>query len=211
METTLSASTRDLGRGKTGARKVRGAGQLPAVVYGPNDAPLAITVDPRVLSEIYRKSQNRNTVVELSLDGQNIPCLVREVQRHPVSRELIHVDFYRLAADRKVVVSVPVTTTGKAAGLSLGGRVQIVRREIKVRVDFDKIPTAIEVDVTPMNVGDTVRASGVIAPAGAELVYDQDFPVVTIAGKQKEREEAPAAAAPAEGAAAAAPAKEEKK
>lgn len=208
MEANLNATVRDTSRGKTGARKVRAAGQIPAIVYGPSHAAMAIQIDPYILSEIFRKSQNRNTVVYMALDGKTIPCLVREVQRHPLSRVIEHVDFYKVEADQKVRVEVPVVPTGKAKGISSGGRVQVVRRTVDVACAYDRIPATIEVDVSELDVNEYVRVSQLKAPADVTVVYSQDFPVVRVEGKQKERlEEAPAAgAAPAEGAAAAAPA-----
>jgi large subunit ribosomal protein L25 len=204
METTLAANAREHGRGKSDARKVRKGGRLPGVLYGPGKTGLAIDVDPHGLVELFRKAHDRNTVVELALDGRKVKCLVREVQRHPLTRELLHVDFYEVEAGRKVVVEIPVTTIGKAAGLAVGGRVQIIRRSLNVRCDPGQIPKVLEIDVTGMEVGQSVKVSEVRPPQGVDVLWDQDFPVITIAGKQKERVEdlAPAAAAPAEGEAA---------
>jgi len=193
MDTQLSANVRDHSQGKGGARKARKGGGLPAVVYGPSNAPLSITVDPKGLEEIFRKSQNRNTVVELQLSGQSVPVLVREVQRHPVSRQILHVDFYRVDVNRPVRVEVPVVATGKAKGLAGGGRVQIMRRALQVEVSFDKIPTAIEVDTTDLDIADTIRVSAVVPPAGVKVLFDQDYPVVTLAGKIRDRADEAAA------------------
>jgi large subunit ribosomal protein L25 len=215
MDTTLAATPRQTARGKSAARKVRKAGKLPAVIYGPGSENLSVEVDPRTLTEMFRKSQDRNTVVQLKVDGKTVPALVREVQRHPLSREILHVDFYRVAKERPVVVEVPVAVTGKAAGLALGGRVLVLRRTLWVKCAYDAIPTVLTIDVTPMNIGDTVQASQVVLPSGVALSTDTEFPVIQLAGKLKERvEEAPvAAAAPAEGAEAAAeaPKKDDKK
>ena len=210
MDTNLAATPRTTSNGKSDARKVRKAGQLPAVVYGPGAENENISVDPHALDEIFRKSQNANTIVNLQIGKKTVPALVRDVQRHPLTRKYIHVDFYRVSDDRDVVVPVPVTTTGKSAALAVGGRVQVVRRDLNVRCKPSKIPTIIEIDVTALNVGDGVRVSAVTAPAGCEIVYEQDFPVVAVAGKQREEVVVAATpvegAAPAEGAAAAAPA-----
>ncbi len=196
MDTQLSASVRDHSQGKGGARKARKSGGLPAVIYGPSHAPESVTVEPKALEEIFRHSQNRNTLVQLQLGGKSVPVLVREVQRHPVSRQILHVDFYRVDANHPVRVQVPVVATGKAKGLAGGGRVQIMRRALDVLVPYDQIPAAIEVDTTELDVADVIRVSAVVPPKGAKLLFDQDFPVVTVAGKVRDRaEEAPAAAA----------------
>ena len=200
METTLAANARDVARGKSGTRKARAKGLLPAVVYGPGSQPISIEVEPRALTEMFRKSNDRNTIVQLSLEGRNVPCLVREVQRHPLSREILHVDFYAVTNELPLRTSVPLVVVGKSKGLSLGGRVQLLRRTVDVLCKFDCIPKSIEIDVSETDIGDTIRVSSVKAPAGVEIQFDQDFPVVSVAGKLKEREETPAAGA--EGAAA---------
>lgn len=194
METSLVAQSRATERGKSGTRKVRAAGQVPAVVYGPKQDAIAVSVDPHALSEMFRKSNNRNTVVEIKLDGQVLHCLVREVQRHPLSRTIEHVDFYKVEANQAVVVEVPVNTTGKSKGLASGGRVQIVRKTLDVKCAYTAIPTSVDVDVSDLDVGDYLKVSQLTAPSGVQLVFSQDFPVVRIEGKQKDKaEEAQAA------------------
>ena len=207
METSIVATARDTSRGKSGSRKVRATGQVPAVLYGKGQEPTAIQIDPHALSEIFRKSNNRNTVIELDFNKTKLTCLVREVQRHPLSRKIEHVDFFKVDSKSPVRVEVPVTTSGKAKALSSGGRVQIVRRTIDIECSLDAIPASIDIDVSALDVGDYVKVSQIASPTGTKIKFDQDFPVVRAEGKQKELIEAPiAAAVPAEGAAAAAPA-----
>lgn len=183
MTTTLSASKRtDYGKGV--ARKLRATGQIPAVLYGPEKEPVHLQVSPKELNDIFRHSRNRNTVVVLDIDGEKVDTLVREVQRHPVSRDLLHVDFYTCPVDTAVEVMVPVTTTGRPAGAVLGGRLRLIRRELKVRCSYTKIPENFVVDITPMNIGDMVKASEIPAPEGVEIVIDNDFNVLTVYGKR---------------------------
>jgi large subunit ribosomal protein L25 len=196
MQTTLAAIARPHKLGKSDARKVRLAGSLPAVVYGPHEEATPIEINPKQLVEIFRKSGNRNTVVELELGGQTVPCLVREVQRHPLSREILHVDFFKVAAGREVEVQVPVKPVGKAKGLSLGGRVLVVRRKLTIRCAYDKIPESITFDVGPLEIGDKVMVSQMTAPEGATIVFDQDFQVILLAGKVRERAEVAAEGTP---------------
>ncbi|MEZ4321104.1 MAG: 50S ribosomal protein L25 [Myxococcota bacterium] len=184
MDTTISASKRD-GASKGAARKVRQAGRIPAVVYGPGSEPTPIELEPRALVDLFRHTRDRNTVVELDIDGNKEPTLVREVQRHPVSRDILHVDFYRLSKDRKVEVMVPVEPFGRPAGAVLGGRLRLIRRTIRTRCDFDKIPRSFQIDVSPMNIGDMVSASEIPTPEGVEMVYENDFHVLTVYGKKQ--------------------------
>lgn len=184
MEATIVATKRD-GASKGAARKTRAAGQVPAVVYGPGSEPTPIAVEPKALVDVFRITRDRNTIVELDIDGSKEPTLVREVQRHPVTREILHVDFYRLSKDRKVEVMIPVEATGRPAGAVLGGRLRLIRRVIRTRCEYDKIPSSFVIDVSPMQIGDMVKASEIPTPEGVEMVYDHDFNVLTVYGKKQ--------------------------
>ena len=188
MNTTLEAEQRNPGK-KGDARKLRRSGRVPAVYYGPAQDPMSLAVDPEVLVRLFQATGDRNTLVQLKVDGSDYPALVREVQRHPVTREIQHVDFYSPPQDKPIEVMVPIVTVGKPAGAILGGRLRIIRREVRALCLFNKIPVNLEVDVTHMNVGDMVRVSEVKTPTGVELLYDNDFNVVTVYGKRMEEEE----------------------
>ena len=190
--------------GKGIARKTRLAGKVPAVVYGSDAHASPIDVDPGLLVETFRKSGNRNTIVHVDLDGQQVPCLVREVQRHPVSREILHVDFYRLTPGQPVRVTVPLRMTGKSKAAALGGRAVLTRRDVKVECLWESIPTNIDIDVTELDVGGTLRVAELVCPPGVKVPFRQNFQIVNVVGKVR-AEEAPAGA-PAAGAAAAKPA-----
>lgn len=198
MSTTLAATARPSGT-KGAARKLRAVGKLPAVMYGPDSDATPIAVESEALTNIFRRSRDRNTVVQIELDGTTHPTLVREVQRHPVSRALLHADFYKVSKDRKVEVMIPIVGEGRPAGAILGGRLRLIRRTIKARCDYDKIPSKLAVDIRPMHIGDMVKASEIPLPEGVELVYDHDFNVLTVYGKKvkadKKADAAPAASA----------------
>ncbi len=184
MDTSLDATLRDPSQGKSAARKVRMAGKLPGVVYGRGSEGTPIAVDPNTLNTIFRKSQDRNTIVYLEIDGATVPCLVREAQRHPLSREILHVDFYKLEPGQEVVVKVPLETTGRPRGFIVGGRLRALRREVPVRCAWDKIPEKLTYDVSKMNIGDFVKISQLVTPAGVSLVFDTDYNVLTVYGKR---------------------------
>lgn len=194
--TSLQAAIRT-DNGKGNARKLRAAGRVPGVVYGPYHESIAISIDPNTLSDIFKQSRDRNTIVELQLEGETVPTLVREVQRHPLTRELLHVDFYRVSKERPVEVMVPLVPQGRPRGAVLGGRTRLIRRELKVRCTYDRIPSGLPVDVTPMQIGDMVRVSQIKAPQGVEILYDHDFNVVTVYGKRGARVDAEAEETPA--------------
>lgn len=211
METfELVAENRPAGS-KGDARKVRRAGGTPGVIYRAGEPAVPVRFDGAALSTIFRKTNNANTVINVVVGGKPNPCLVREVQRHPVSRVVEHVDFYRVEGAQEVRVTVPVVTAGKAAGVRAGGLLRLVTRRVSVLANADAIPAQIEVDVTDLEIGKFIRASQLVVPKGARVVFAQDFNVVTVEGKRTEAAPEAAAAAPVPGSASAKPAEKAKK
>lgn len=180
LDATLRNST-----GKGAARKARAAGMVPAVVYSRGQAATPVSIDPEALEIAFARTGDRNTKVELNVPGQGVrSCLIREAQRHPVSRKLEHVDFYQVGDDQTCTVSVKVVPVGTAIGTKLGGKLQVMRRELSLKCIASKIPSAIEVDVTKLQVGAFIRASAVVMPAGCTLANVGDFNVITVVGKR---------------------------
>lgn len=184
MSTNLSVELRT-GLGKGAARKIRAAGKVPAVLYADGAAAVHVTVDPTRLLEIFRKSQNSNTVLELSVGGETVSALVKETLRHPVSRALLHVDFYKLSDGKSVVVDVPIKVSGKAAGAALGGRIEILRRTVKARAAIDAIPEAFTLDVTPLEISGVIMASEIPSTDKVKVLFERDFKVVACLPKLK--------------------------
>lgn len=181
---SLSAEVRSGETGKSVARKLRKDGKIPAVVYGDGEAATPLVVDPDHLVAIFRETQDRNTIVELDVGGEKVPTLVQKVQRHPLKRHILHVDFMKVRPGKPVEVMVPLAGKGRAKGMIIGGRLRLIRREVKVRCEFDKIPSVIEHDITPMDIGDMVKASELVTPEGVEVVFDNDFNVMTVYGRK---------------------------
>jgi large subunit ribosomal protein L25 len=203
MDTTLDVTARTEVGEKGANRRLRAGGAVPGTIMGGGRGPAHVVFDGATFLELFRRSGSRNTIVQLR-GAESVPALVGEVQRHPLSRSVLHVDFRRLPPGAEVEVEVPVTTTGKPAGATQGGRVRIVHRALRVRCPWESIPATLDVDVTPMEVGDSVKASGFPLPAGVSFVARGDFHIVELLGARKEiAEAAPAAAAPAAPAAAA--------
>jgi len=185
--TSLHVGLRNDNLGKGASRKLRATGLVPGVVYGQDQAPLAVSFNALDLTNIFKQTGNRNTIVSLDVEGEVVPTLVREVQRHPVERDILHVDFYRLSDTKAVVVEVPLATTGKPAGALMGGRTRLIRRSVMVRCVPSAIPAVFEIDATLLNIGDMVRASEITLPDGVSLVAESDFNVVTCYGKAAAR------------------------
>ena len=180
---SINASARN-DFGKSAARKIRFAGQLPGVVYSAGSEATHIALDPHELENAFRKTNNRNTLVELSVDGDTKTCLVRETQRDPVSARLIHIDFYEVTEGVDVNVQVPVRPVGTARGMTIGGVLRTIRRTLNVRCKPADIPSGIEIDITKLNIDDYVKVSAVAAPAGVEIVFAEDFNVLAIVGRR---------------------------
>lgn len=195
--------------GKGAARRSRRAGTTPGVLYRSGGDATSLNFQVAELAAIFRKTKDPNSVVTVNVDGVSHPCLVREVQRHPVSREVVHVDFFEVSTASPVTVEVVVATTGRAAGTRAGGVLRVLARAVNVSCPAGSIPSQIVVDVTNLGVGEFIKASQLQPPAGCSVVFKQDFNVVTVEGKRTAKEEAgaPAAAAPAAGGKAAPAAK----
>ena len=197
MDTTIEVTPRD-GKGKGRNRKARARGLVPAVVYGREHAAEAVELEPKPLLDLFKATGDRNTVVSLKIGGKPaVSCLVREVQRHPLSREILHVDFFAVS-EAPMEVLVPLRPVGRPKGALIGGRLQLIRREVWVVCKHGDIPAAIDIDVSPLEVGDTLRVSQLVLPAGVALTRGGDFLIVRVVGKLKpEAEEPKPAAAPA--------------
>lgn len=194
MNTSLEAEVRVDQIGKGVARKLRKSGRVPAVVYGKASEPTSVSVEPKALADIFMETGNRNTVIQLSVDGKVIPCLVKEVQRHPLSQDMLHVDFYSVPESDTIQVMVPVRGVGRAKGMTIGGRLRLIRREVRIECNYKDIPESVDYDISPMEIGDMVKASELSIPKGCALVADHDFNVLTVYGKRVVAAEETAAA-----------------
>jgi large subunit ribosomal protein L25 len=191
--------------GKASARRLRGEGQVPAVAYGKGLPALSLAIPPKGLTDVLKSQHGQNSVIELGIkDGKKITALLREYVVHPMTRELLHADFVEIKLDEPVDVEVPFLCKGKAAGVVLGGILRQVYRRLPIRALPEKIPTLIEYDVTPLNLGDHVKASDLALPEGVTVRLPKDQTVAGIVAPDKERPEDVEGATPAAGAAGAA-------
>lgn len=194
-------------RGKESARRLRSAGKLPAVFYGPKRESTAVAIDAKEF-RLKVESLEGSHLIRLVSPAPELNeriALVKATQLHPVSGAVLHADLYEVDMQSKLVVPVPLHFVGKAEGVVAGGILQPVRREIEVECLPTDIPEYIEVDVTPLGIHEAIHVSQIPMPAGVNAVYETDFAVVTVLAPTVEA--APAAAeavevAPAEGEAA---------
>lgn len=195
---TLAAETRDRA-GKGASRALRREGRVPAVVYGGKEEPLSIHVEERLLSRMLGTGHFMNSIVMIEAGGKQIRTLPKDVHFHPVSDRPLHVDFFRLAKNASVEVAVPVQFINEedSPGLKRGGVLNVVRHELELVCDADKIPDDIQIDVTGLDVGDSIHISNITLPAGAtSAITDRDFTIATIVApsalKSEEGDEAAA-------------------
>jgi large subunit ribosomal protein L25 len=198
----LSVSARD-NSGKGVARSLRREGRVPAVIYGHGREPKSLSINTRDLEKLLEHISAENTVIDLDLDGTSARTLIREIQRHPFKRQILHVDFQELVAGEKVIVRVPVILIGVPDGVRMdGGILDQTMRELEVEVDPANIPNHIEVDVTKMVIGSSMHVSDITLPEGVEVVAEEDASVAVVSAPRAAVE---AAAATDEAAAGAEP------
>ena len=211
MDATLEAVKRD-GRGKNEARRLRASGRIPAVVYGvrkggkSGDA-VPVAVDPKAVMRILHSESGANTLINLRVDGSEARVMVKEYQLDPTTHDLLHADFYRLAMDRAITVTVPIALKGEAPGVKVqGGIVDFVTREIDVECLPTDIPERIDVDISELMLNQAVRVRDVPPQPKWKPVSDADTMIVHVVMLKIEEVAEPAvpveaaavAAAPAE-------------
>ncbi|MDJ0857291.1 MAG: 50S ribosomal protein L25, partial [Desulfobacterales bacterium] len=186
----INAITRTT-KGNGPARVLRRQGQIPAILYGPDNPPTPIAVNTHDLELLLKSSPSGQIFVNLAIDkAAKRKALLKELQRHPVSGQFIHADFYEVAMDRKIRVRVPVTTRGKSLGVEMGGMLQIIRRELEVLCLPDDIPETIEIDISELDMGESVHVEDVPLSGDVEIPHEVNFTVLTILSGRKVEEEA---------------------
>ena len=182
--------------GKGAARKLRAAKQVPGVVYGHKREPQALTLDARDLQKMLDRVSADTTVFELRIDGGTSRTLIRDIQRHPFRREILHIDFQELVAGELVTVDIPIVLVGTPVGVRLsGGMLDVVLRTISVEVDPANIPNHIDVDVSNLDLHQSIHVRDLMLPAGVEVLENADETICVVAPPRAEVE----AAAPVEG------------
>ena len=202
---TLPAEARDRA-GKGASRALRRDGRVPAVVYGDKQEPLSVHIEEKLLAKMLSTGHFMNSVIMVEVDGKPNRTLPKDVQFHPVSSRPIHVDFLRIGEHSKVHVNVPVRFDNEEAspGLKRGGVLNVVQHDLELVCDAAEIPDEIHIDLTGLEIGDSIHISQVKLPKGAKPANaDDDFTVATIvapsAMKQTEEEAAPEGEVPTVG------------
>jgi len=196
----LTAYPRTLSR-RGGAKKLREAGRIPAVIYGGKTKPQNLEVDRKSLEDLIHHSASENLLVDLTVDKDAKAkrlALVKEVQHYALTGTVVHIDFHEISETEKVTVMVPVETIGEAVGVKTGGGVlEHVLHKIKVRCLPKDLQEAIHVDVTALEIGKSVHIGDIKPPAGVEILGDKHISVLAVAAPVTEAEEAAATEAAA--------------
>jgi len=181
-QVTLQAGLRE-GRGKGPARKLRAAGKLPAVVYGTEAEPLALSLNTHEAQLLFHAISVDNTIVNLQIEGESAPVqtLVREIQTHPIRPDILHVDFLRIQMDVEVELDVPLHIHGTPRGVrDDGGVLEQPLHDLPIRCLPDRIPEEILVEVANLGIGDSVHVRDLALPEGVEVMLDGERMVCSV-------------------------------
>jgi large subunit ribosomal protein L25 len=205
-EITVRAESRS-DFGKNASRRLRHKGMVPAVVYGGKGGNLSVVVDPKALQRVLRSEAGRNAILKLEIVGEgSTSAILKSWQVDPIRESFLHADFYRIAMDVALRVTVPIAVKGEARGVKTdGGILEIVVRLIDVECLPGDIPEKIEVEVSELGLNESIRVSDLPITNKVKVLNNPDQVVLHVVSVKEEVVAAPAAAAPAEGEAAAAP------
>jgi large subunit ribosomal protein L25 len=176
-------------KGKSAAKALRKEGCIPAVVYGLNEPPAAIAIQSKIVARILASETGMNSVVYMQREGTDIKrhVILKDVQRDPVTRRLVHVDFLRVDPNHKVKVHVPIKLLGVPVGVkSQGGLLDFVHRQVVIECLPSLIPTHLDVDVSLLDVGDTLRVDQLSLPSNLRIVGDAHDVIAAVKGKAAE-------------------------
>ena len=187
--TGLAASRRHE-TGKGVARRLRAAGQVPAVLYGKDQAPISLTLDAREALSLFHSISVENTIVNVQIDDDKevLETLVREIQMHPYRPDIVHVDFYCIERGVALEVEIPANYNGTPQGVRDGGVLEVILHEFRVKCIPSKIPESIEIDISHLDIGDSIHVSEVPMDEGVELLTDPGQTACLVSAPRAEEE-----------------------
>ena len=182
---------RRLETGKGVARRLRAAGQVPAILYGKGQEPIALTLDAREALHLFHSISVDNTIVNVRIDDEKaeLETLVREIQMHPFRPDLVHVDFYCIERGVALEVDIPVNYIGTPQGVRDGGTFEVILHEFRVKCLPGNIPETIDVDISGLDIGDSILADEISTEEGVELLTDPAQTICSVSAPRAEEEE----------------------
>jgi len=174
--------------GKSANRKLRKEGLIPATVYGLGEDAVSLKISPKIVAKVIASDTGMNSLIYLQREGTDIKrhVIIKDVQRHPVTGRLVHIDFMRVDPTHKVRVRVPVRLVGTPAGAKEGGTLEFVHREIEVECLPNVIPPHIDVDVSPLKINENIRLDQITLPATLVLLDAPHNVICIVHGKRAE-------------------------
>lgn len=169
------------------AKTLRRQNRIPAVVYGSNIEPINLSLDKKETIAILRKAR-RTDIFEVSFQDKTFRCIIKEVQQHPVTSDVYHIDFYKFDPNKHINIEVPVVLKGDAKGVKAGGDLYQPRKKIALNSLPDRIPHEIVLDVTNLEIGDSIHAFDLELPEGVKVASSKNFAIVAVVGKSKEEQ-----------------------
>jgi len=191
LETFQLEASQRKSTGKGQARALRRQGLIPAVLYGPKTESMLLTISDFDLGKIHKESGGDHAILNLVIKNggmQNRTAIIKDMQTAPVTRQCLHVDFYEISLDEEITLKVPVELTGKSKGVERGGFLQLVRHGLEISCLPADIPDKIEVDVSDLDIGDSVHVEDISLGEKLTLQFDSNFTVVTVVAPVVEEE-----------------------
>jgi large subunit ribosomal protein L25 len=180
--------------GKGGARSLRRAEQIPAIFYGPDSEAMAISVARTSLEKILKKQSSENTLYQLTIKGGEADSvktvMLKDLQQTPLDREILHADFLEVSLTKAIEVTIGLKVTGKAPGVEQGGILQEISRELEVRCLPTQIPDFIELDVSALEIGDSIHVQDLKLAEGILVLSEPRLTLVTVVAQMEEKPEA---------------------
>jgi large subunit ribosomal protein L25 len=173
------------------ARTLRREGKVPAVLYGPKTEPVLLSIDSKDFEQILKEASVGSVLLNLQIQNgksSTRSAMIKELQTHPVSGSFLHVDFYEIDMQKKITAKVQVVAKGHSVGVELGGLLQYVRRELEVLCFPTAIPEAIEVDISDLDIGDSIHVEDISLSGDVEIPADTNFTVLTVLAPKVEEE-----------------------
>lgn len=192
---SLNADSRNT-MGKGSARALRRSGKTPAIIYGGGKQNVSIALDSKQITKEYYKEGFTSQVFEIKLQGETLKVIPKAVQLHPVTDVIEHMDFFFVSKDAKihVMVKIHILNEDKCMGIKRGGILNLVRREIEIICSPDSIPHSIDIDVSSLNIGDSVHIEDITLPKDVKVALERNFTILTVAGRGSDEEETAAQA-----------------
>ncbi|RME21413.1 MAG: 50S ribosomal protein L25 [Deltaproteobacteria bacterium] len=209
MEVPVLKVTKREVTGKEDATRLRKQGLVPAVCYGAGKAPMHFALAAGDLRKILQGGRGLNSLIKIEGADEERTVFVQEIQRHPVDRHWVHVDFLYVDPQKPVVRRVPVELEGRPEGVKLGGVLQVARRDIRVECLPSIVPEKIVIDVSKLQIGDSIHVEDVEMPEGVKAVFERNYTICAVVAPTEEEKPAEQAAAGAEEPAAGAAAQEQ--